>query len=471
MTSNEILSCTPNEDVVTKSMYRFKVWNLLENKDLVRFPRPCKGRIPNFVDCVVAAEKLSALDIFKKAEIIKVNIDKPQESVRFTVLEEGKTLLVPMPGLTDGLVMKVTPPRDASRPLLRMACKRRGASDFGKPIDLNEKIQVDMIVLGSVAVSKEGHRIGKGEGFSDLEYAVMAACGTVTEDTVIVTTVHDEQIFDKLPHELFQPFDVPVDFIVTPTQVIEVTPRLPKPKGILWNVLSDRRLQLIPMLKTLRDKDMKSGKDCTLKEVDSEPEERTRPYYRPSLPRRRMYVPPRRPSQESRNNSPQGRRTRTFRRGGSQRKQGPRDQREQRGGKFDRKMNGENKENLQQQSRQKPIRRVQRRFYKNRLPVDFSVKVGNIGSAVRVRDLKAALNEKGVRPREITWKGARGFALLHFAKMKAQPEQPTAVDDVIASLQGLTVKCKREAEIQETLLSVEPAKPISRIENAGVTSV
>ncbi|KAG8305769.1 hypothetical protein J6590_062077 [Homalodisca vitripennis] len=166
-----------------------------------------------------------------------------------------------------------------------------------------------------------GHRIGKGEGFSDLEYAVMAACGTVTEDTVIVTTVHDEQIFDKLPHELFQPFDVPVDFIVTPTQVIEVTPRLPKPKGILWNVLSDRRLQLIPMLKTLRDKDMKSGKDCTLKEVDSEPEERTRPYYRPSLPRRRMYVPPRRPSQESRNNSPQGRRTRTFRRGGSQRKQ------------------------------------------------------------------------------------------------------------------------------------------------------
>ncbi|KAG8305768.1 hypothetical protein J6590_062076 [Homalodisca vitripennis] len=146
---------TPNEDVVTKSMYRFKVWNLLENKDLVRFPRPCKGRIPNFVDCVVAAEKLSALDIFKKAEIIKVNIDKPQESVRFTVLEEGKTLLVPMPGLTDGLVMKVTPPRDASRPLLRMACKRRGASDFGKPIDLNEKIQVDMIVLGSVAVSKE----------------------------------------------------------------------------------------------------------------------------------------------------------------------------------------------------------------------------------------------------------------------------------------------------------------------------
>lgn len=59
----------------------------MENKDLVRFPRPCKGRIPNFVDCVAAAKKLSSLDIFKNAENIKVNIDKPQEPVRFAVLE------------------------------------------------------------------------------------------------------------------------------------------------------------------------------------------------------------------------------------------------------------------------------------------------------------------------------------------------------------------------------------------------
>lgn len=55
--------------------------------------------------------------------------------------------------------------------------------------------------------------------------------------------------------------------------------------------------------------------------------------------------------------------------------------------------------------------------------------------------------------------------------MNAQPEQPTAVDDVIASLQGLKVKFESKAEVKEALLSVEPAKPISRIENAGVTSV
>lgn len=46
-----------------------------------------------------------------------------------------------------------------------------------------------------------------------------------------------------------------------------------------------------------------------------------------------------------------------------------------------------------------------------------------------------------------------------------------AVDAVIASLQGLTVKCQSEEEVSERCLSVEPAKPISRIEDAGVTSV
>lgn len=39
-----------------------------------------------------------------------------------------------------------------------------------------------------------GYRIGKGEGFSDLEYALMAENGIVSDETVIVTTVHDEQV-------------------------------------------------------------------------------------------------------------------------------------------------------------------------------------------------------------------------------------------------------------------------------------
>lgn len=65
---------------------------------------------------------------------------------------------------------------------------------YSKPIELETKIKIDLVVMGSVAVSKEGHRVGKGEGFADLEYAMMMHLKAVTPDTVVVTTVHDNQV-------------------------------------------------------------------------------------------------------------------------------------------------------------------------------------------------------------------------------------------------------------------------------------
>lgn len=64
------------------------------------------------------------------------------------------------------------------------------------------------------------------------------------------------QIFESLSGEMFEPFDVPVDMIITPTQIIEVNPRLPRPEGIKWNLLSNRRMETIPLLKTLREKEI-----------------------------------------------------------------------------------------------------------------------------------------------------------------------------------------------------------------------
>lgn len=61
------------------------------------------------------------------------------------------------------------------------------------------------------------------------------------------------QVMDTLPRDLFEAFDVPVDIIVTPTQVIYVSPRLSKPKGIIWGILSSRRLTSIGILQTFRN--------------------------------------------------------------------------------------------------------------------------------------------------------------------------------------------------------------------------
>lgn len=47
---------------------------------------------------------------------------------------------------------------------IKEACTSAGVAKYGRPIGLEEKIKVDLIVLGSVAVNPmTGARLGKGE--------------------------------------------------------------------------------------------------------------------------------------------------------------------------------------------------------------------------------------------------------------------------------------------------------------------
>lgn len=160
------------------------------------------------------------------------------------------------------------------------------------------QIKVDLIVVGSVAVCRNGARLGKGEGFAELvrtpvhlgtssrlceglakhrlhtsaalelrvclarccksfttpplsppqcslphkggmcscllvlqEYGILKWMGAIDDSTLVVTTVRDEQLIDDIPPERMLVHDVPVDIIVTPTQV--------SPAGIRLILLMD----------------------------------------------------------------------------------------------------------------------------------------------------------------------------------------------------------------------------------------
>ncbi|KAL8607768.1 hypothetical protein ACOMHN_039441 [Nucella lapillus] len=257
---------------VSKWSIRTKIWDHLEKNDLVNFPRPCNNRIPNFVDAAVAAEKVADMEQFKSAHTVKINPDKPQENARFLTLEANKTLLVPTPRLRTGLFNKITPPEDANKEILRKCSTALGTKEHSKKISLKDKVDVDLVIVGSVAVSKEGYRIGKGEGFADLEYAMMATMEAVGPDTVVVTTVHDDQIVE-IPEDLLEDHDLTVDFIVTPTQVIETGCKRPKPQGIIWSKLDYEKLYRIPVLRKLRDLEREAGKDVRLKGQEGDDEE------------------------------------------------------------------------------------------------------------------------------------------------------------------------------------------------------
>ena len=49
----------------------------------------------------------------------------------------------------------------------------KGAAQYGRPVSLDEVKKIDLIICGSVAVNRKGARVGKGGGYSDLEFALL----------------------------------------------------------------------------------------------------------------------------------------------------------------------------------------------------------------------------------------------------------------------------------------------------------
>ena len=100
-----------------------------------------------------------------------------------------------------------------------------------------------------------GYRIGKGEGYADLEFGMLCEMGSYDPtNCTIISIVHDCQLFQHLEPNLFAPHDFLVDIILTPTQTIVCEkPRTRKPlPGILWNMLTHEKLKQIPILKELK---------------------------------------------------------------------------------------------------------------------------------------------------------------------------------------------------------------------------
>ena len=232
-----------------KARIRERIWRRLEEERLAAFPRPIRGRIPNFKGSQQAATRLAELPEFREARAIKVNPDAPQLPVRYLVLQQGKILLMPTPRLREGFLL--LDPAKLRKQDFRHAVSIAGASMLAQRIGLDELPKIDLLVVGTVAVSKQGARVGKGEGYAELEYATLRQMGRISEGIPIATTVHDAQVVGYVPTE---PFDVPVDIIVTPTRVLRTRSSLPKPRGILWDLLRPARLEEMPILRELRER-------------------------------------------------------------------------------------------------------------------------------------------------------------------------------------------------------------------------
>jgi 5-formyltetrahydrofolate cyclo-ligase len=232
-----------------KKELRERIWRLLEEKRVARFPMPIEGRIPNFQGSTAAAFKLFALDVYRKAKVIKINPDAPQHPVREMAIKDGKIVYMPTPRLRKGFIE--LKPQYIPKGEERKATSIKHAPRYGRYVPLDEIKPIDLIVTGAVSATCEGGKLGKGGGYSDLEYAILRELGKITEKTPVVTTLHPLQIVDHLP---MKANDVPLDYIITYQGIIKTNTAYPKPKGILWEMLSEEDLDRMPILREVKMK-------------------------------------------------------------------------------------------------------------------------------------------------------------------------------------------------------------------------
>jgi 5-formyltetrahydrofolate cyclo-ligase len=216
---------------------------------VARFPGAF-GRIPNFVGAESAAQRLQQTVEWQRTATIKANPDSPQWPVRQRALEDGKTVFMAVPRLsTSDPFFLLDPARLATTP--RKASSITGASRYGVTVAIEDLRPVDLVVAGSVAVDEQGRRLGKGGGFSDLEFAIASALGLIGPGTVVATTVHESQIVDRDRIPL-TPHDVKLDLIVTPLRVISCRSGRRRAASIRWDELTEEKIAAIPVLQRLQ---------------------------------------------------------------------------------------------------------------------------------------------------------------------------------------------------------------------------
>ncbi len=228
----------------TKSQARRHVWDVLLKQRVARFPLPPHGRIPNFKGAESAARRLFEIPLLQQAKRLKVNPDTPQRDVRQLALQKGLVVYMPTPRLRGGF-LKLDPARIPPDKYAE-AVRLRHCQQWAIPVSLEELPPVDAIITGSVAVTRSGKRCGKGQGYGDLEYAVLRELGY--PDVPVVTTVHPLQIVEDFPRD---ENDIPLHWIVTPHEIIPIDPPFPAPRGIDWDRLPPEALQKMPMLQEL----------------------------------------------------------------------------------------------------------------------------------------------------------------------------------------------------------------------------
>lgn len=183
-------------------------------------------------------EREAALRLFEAPPLvkpavkaIKVGADRALAAVRRLALSRGISVYVATRGLRRGF--RCLDPSTRSTRLVAM----EALPPF------------DAIVVGSVVLTRDGYRCGRGNGISDIEWAVLRELGRPA--VPVLTCAHPDQFVRYFPA---YEHDAPISFIATPEELITIERPPPAPRRIDWDRMPRERIDEIPILRELRRK-------------------------------------------------------------------------------------------------------------------------------------------------------------------------------------------------------------------------
>lgn len=219
----------------------------MERQGVARFPG-ARGRIPNFAGADAAALRLSTYERFVDAEVVKCNPDTPQRPVRAAALRAGKMVYMAVPKLAEADPFLELDPSRIPAERYWEAASKAGAERWGRPVSIAEMRAVDLIVTGCVGVARDGARLGKGGGYSDLEFALLHEAGLVDGSTPIVSTVHPLQIVETGLIEMVA-HDISLDAFCTADELVVCERAFDRPSAGIETSLPEEKRNAIPVLR------------------------------------------------------------------------------------------------------------------------------------------------------------------------------------------------------------------------------
>lgn len=198
------------------------------------------------------AELLASTPMYKKAKVIFITPDNNLEKFREIAFRDKKTVIMTNYGITRGFFLiepgKIPEGKEEVASLLDGVARYW---EFHSLAKLKTKIaHIDMLVTGASAIAMKGLRFGKGHGYFDLEWAMLSMSGLVDDASAIVCAGHDCQVVNVDVEA--EEYDTAIDWIVTPTRILETKHTYPRPKkGVIWAKLKPGMIEQIPPLQEL----------------------------------------------------------------------------------------------------------------------------------------------------------------------------------------------------------------------------